>query len=109
MPDRPLVFFNTCHSGRLGFDLTKPQGWAQHMVDELGVAAFVGSHWAISDELAACFSQTFYDTLRKHKTWAKRFTAPVSPSATDNRPTQPGSLTPCTATPTAGSNWENDW
>ncbi|MBI1294810.1 CHAT domain-containing protein [bacterium] len=71
--DRPLVFFNTCHSGRLGFDLTKPGGWAQRMVDQFGVAAFVGSHWAINDQLAAIFSRTFYDELRGQKTLGEAF------------------------------------
>ncbi len=71
--DRPLVFFNTCHSGRLGFDLTKPGGWAQRMVDEFGVAAFIGSHWAISDQLAAIFSHTFYEALRAQATLGEAF------------------------------------
>lgn len=71
--DRPLVFFNTCHAGRLGFDLTGPGGWAQRMVDECGVTAFIGSHWAIHDQLAALFSRTFYTELLDGKTLGAAF------------------------------------
>jgi hypothetical protein len=71
--DHPIVFFNTCHAGRLGFDLTKPGGWAQRMVDEFGVTAFIGSHWAISDELASIFSQVFYNHLRQGSTLGEAF------------------------------------
>ncbi|MBX2998939.1 MAG: CHAT domain-containing protein [Caldilineaceae bacterium] len=73
--DRPLVFFNTCHAGRLGFDLTGPGGWAQRMVDECGVTAFIGSHWAIHDRLAALFSRTFYTELLDGKTLGAAFHA----------------------------------
>lgn len=71
--DHPIVFFNTCHGGRLGFDLTKPGGWAQRMVDEFGVTAFIGSHWAINDQLAAKFSQVFYNHLLAGKTLGDAF------------------------------------
>jgi hypothetical protein len=71
--DRPLVFFNTCHAGRMGFDLTGPGGWAQRMVDECGVTAFIGSHWAIHDQLAAIFSRTFYGELLDGKTLGAAF------------------------------------
>jgi CHAT domain-containing protein len=73
LSDRPLVFFNTCHAGRLGFDLTGPGGWAQRMVDECGVTAFIGSHWAIHDQLAALFSRTFYTELLDGKTLGAAF------------------------------------
>ena len=43
------------------------------MVDQFGVAAFVGSHWAINDQLAAIFSRTFYEQLRGQKTLGEAF------------------------------------
>jgi hypothetical protein len=63
LEDRPIVFFNTCHSGRLGFSLTGLGGWASQMVDELSVTAYIGTHWEVNDELAAEFSRSFYSAL----------------------------------------------
>ena len=59
---RPIVFLNACHSGRVGFAMTKLGGWAQRFLDS-GASAFVGSLWEISDELAALFARTFYQQL----------------------------------------------
>ncbi len=61
--ERPLVFFNTCHGGKLGFDLIGLGGWAQQLIDEVGVTAFIGTHWEVNDRLAAIFSRAFYDAL----------------------------------------------
>ncbi len=61
--EHPLVFFNTCHSGRLGFTLTGLGGWAEQLIDEVAVTGFIGSLWEISDELAPVFARTFYEAL----------------------------------------------
>ena len=59
---RPLMFLNTCHSGRAGTGLTRIGGWAQRFV-EAGASAFIGSLWEIDDRLAARFAKEFYDRL----------------------------------------------
>jgi hypothetical protein len=38
----PLIFFNTCHSGRLGFSLTSLGAWGAQFV-QLGCGGFVGA------------------------------------------------------------------
>ena len=60
---RPLVFFNTCHSSQLDFVLTGLGGWATKLVREIGVGAFVGALWEVNDELAAEFAIRFYQAL----------------------------------------------
>ena len=37
----PLIFFNACHSGRLGFTLLGPGSWGAELI-RLGCGAFVG-------------------------------------------------------------------
>lgn len=61
--DRPVVFLNICHGARLAFDLTGLGGWAEKMVDDVGVTAFIGSHWEVNDLLASQFAETFYNNL----------------------------------------------
>lgn len=61
--EKPFVFLNACHSGRLGIDLIGPEGWAKRFMKDFGVTAFIGSQWEISDRLAADFSQSLYDQL----------------------------------------------
>ncbi len=61
--EHPLIFFNTCHSGRLGFTLTGLGGWAEQLIDQVAVTGFVGSLWEISDELAPLFARSFYQAL----------------------------------------------
>src|SRR5262249_2589124 len=58
----PLVFFNTCHSGRIGFSLTKLGSWAAGFV-QLGCGGFVGSLWPVTDEGALSFAKEFYRAL----------------------------------------------
>lgn len=60
---RPLIFFNTCHSSQLDFVLTGLGGWAQKLVREIGVSAFIGALWEVNDELAAEFALRFYQEL----------------------------------------------
>ena len=55
--EKPLIFLNTCHGARVGYNLTGLGGWAQRLVDHLGVTAFVGALWEVHDELASKFAQ----------------------------------------------------
>lgn len=59
---RPLVFFNACQAGRGAIALTGVGGWATAMV-RAGVGAFVGTHWEVTDTLAATFAERFYQAL----------------------------------------------
>ena len=71
--EKPLIFLNTCHGARVGFNLTGLGGWAQRLVDQLGVTAFVGALWEVHDELASQFAQTFYEELWAGKTLGEAF------------------------------------
>ena len=71
--ERPLIFLNTCHGARVGFNLTGLGGWAQRLVDHLGVTAFVGALWEVHDELASRFAQIFYEELWEGKTLGEAF------------------------------------
>ena len=61
--EKPFVFLNACHGGRLGIDLIGPEGWAKRFMKDFGVTVFIGSQWEISDRLAADFSQSLYEQL----------------------------------------------
>lgn len=71
--EKPLVFLNTCHGARVGYNLTGLGGWAQRLVDHLGVTAFVGALWEVHDELASKFAQIFYEELWAGKTLGEAF------------------------------------
>jgi CHAT domain-containing protein len=58
----PLIFFNSCHSGRIGFSLTRLGSWGARLV-ELGCGGFVGSLWPVSDEAALAFARAFYTAM----------------------------------------------
>jgi hypothetical protein len=58
----PLIFFNACHSGRLGFSLTGLGSWSARLV-ELGCGGFIGTLWPVTDRAALTFAQAFYDFL----------------------------------------------
>jgi hypothetical protein len=61
--NHPLVFLNSCHSGRTGQTLIGIEGWAREFIDrECG--AFIGCGWEVHDELAADFAVTFYEKFR---------------------------------------------
>jgi hypothetical protein len=59
---KPLVFLNACYGGQVGVGLTQLAGWAQRFMDS-GACVFIGSLWAINDQLAAQFAQEFYNRL----------------------------------------------
>jgi len=73
--ERPLVFLNACLSGQIDFALTGLGGWAEKMVSDIGVSAFVGSLWEVNDQLAAEFAVHFYDNLVAGKTLGEAFHA----------------------------------
>jgi CHAT domain len=58
----PLIFFNTCHSGRIGFSLTRLGSWGARLV-ELGCGGFVGALWPITDQAAFVFARSFYELM----------------------------------------------
>ncbi len=58
----PLIFLNACHTGKQGLSLTGQGGWATRFL-QAGAGAFVGSHWAISDQRALAFCKAFYRAL----------------------------------------------
>jgi hypothetical protein len=58
----PLIFFNTCHSGRLGFSLTRLGSWGARLV-QLGCGGFIGALWPVTDQAALVFAQTFYTLM----------------------------------------------
>lgn len=55
----PLVFLNACHSGKAGFSLAGAGGWSKQLLD-LGVGAFIGTHWVVEDQAAKEFALAFY-------------------------------------------------
>jgi hypothetical protein len=63
---QPLVFLNTCQSGRAGTSLTDIGGWAAQFL-RAGAGAFVGTYWSVYDQSAYEFTQAFYDGLLKGK------------------------------------------
>jgi hypothetical protein len=60
----PLVIFNTCHCGRMGFSLTRLGSWCAHLV-QLGCAGFIGTLWTVSDRAALAFARAFYEQLAR--------------------------------------------
>jgi CHAT domain-containing protein len=47
----------------MGFALSGLGGWAERLVNDVRVSAFVGTLWQVNDELAARFARRFYDNL----------------------------------------------
>jgi CHAT domain len=62
---RPLIFINACHGGRMEFSFTGLGGWADRLVKEARVGAFIGAMWEVNDGLALQFAQRFYQALLK--------------------------------------------
>jgi CHAT domain-containing protein len=58
----PLIFFNACHSGRLGFSLTRLGSWGAGLV-QLGCGGFLGTLWPVTDQAALAFARAFYAAL----------------------------------------------
>jgi hypothetical protein len=62
----PLVFFNTCHSGRLGFGPTRLGAWGARLVD-LGCGGFIGALWPVTDRAARAFACAFYERIAERR------------------------------------------
>jgi RNA polymerase sigma factor (sigma-70 family) len=58
----PLIFFNSCHSRRLGFSLTRLGCWGAQLV-HLGCGGFIGTLWPVTDRAASDFAQAFYRSM----------------------------------------------
>jgi len=58
----PLIFFNSCQSGRLGFSLTRLGSWGARFV-HLGCGGFVGTLWPVTDRAALAFAGAFYEQM----------------------------------------------
>ena len=61
----PLVIFNTCHCGRLGFSLTRLGSWGAQLV-QLGCGGFIGALWPVSDRAALVFARALYEELARN-------------------------------------------
>ncbi|MGK7875366.1 MAG: CHAT domain-containing protein [Xenococcaceae cyanobacterium] len=84
----PGFVFNTCHSGRMGWDLVQLGGWANRLISN-GAGLFVGSLWSVTDGPALLFAQTFYQELLRGKTIAEA----VYQSRSETRKRCPGDPT----------------
>jgi len=71
--ERPIVFINACHTARLSFTLTGLGGWADKLVSDVMVSAFIGTLWEVNDLLAAEFAIVFYDRLLAGDTLGQAF------------------------------------
>jgi hypothetical protein len=58
----PLVFFNACRTGRIGYSLTRLGAWSAELI-RLGCGGFVGTHWRVTDEVALEVAREFYRLL----------------------------------------------
>ncbi len=64
---RPLVFMNSCHSGRTGSTLIGVGGWASKFIDQ-ECGAFIGCGWEVQSQLACDFAIAFYNRLKNNGT-----------------------------------------
>jgi CHAT domain-containing protein len=62
--EAPLIFFNACHSGRLGFSPTGLGSGGARLV-QLGCGGFIGSLWPVTDTAALTFARAFYGALMR--------------------------------------------
>jgi hypothetical protein len=68
--NHPLVFLNSCHSGRTGSTLIGLEGWAKGLI-ALNCGAFIGCGWEVNDRLAADFAIAFYKAFAGGETIAR--------------------------------------
>jgi hypothetical protein len=60
--EAPLIFFNSCHTGRIGFSLTRLGSWGAQFV-HAGCGGFVRTLWPVTDKAALAFAQAFYGRM----------------------------------------------
>ena len=82
----PLVFLNACQLGQASMGLHGIGGWANAFVNA-GAAAFLGSHWDVTDKLAASFAGTFYQAALTGSTLAAAVRAARRTIRRDDDPT----------------------
>jgi hypothetical protein len=71
---RPLVFINACHGARSEYSFTGLGGWADRLVRNARIGAFIGASWEVNDQLALRFAESFYTALlRDNKTIGESF------------------------------------
>jgi RNA polymerase sigma factor (TIGR02999 family) len=58
----PLIFFNSCHTARIGFSLTRLGAWGAEFVQS-GCGGFVGTLWPVTDTAALAFAKAFYSKM----------------------------------------------
>jgi hypothetical protein len=63
----PIVFLNSCHTGRTGDAWTDIGGWAKRFL-AAGAGAFIGAYWRIKNHHSRYFSEMVYKSLLKGKT-----------------------------------------
>lgn len=68
--DHPAFFFNVCHSGRLGWDLTGLGGWADRLISR-GASLFLGPLWKVEDQTASRMARKFYEHILDGETVAE--------------------------------------
>jgi hypothetical protein len=61
--DHPLVVFNACQVGRVGWSLAGLGGFAQRWIHRCGSTAFLGPQWTIDDTGASELVRHFYHGL----------------------------------------------
>jgi len=64
---RPLVFMNACRSAGEAPLYTELAGWASNFM-KAGASAFVGSAWAVRDQSAKRFAESFYRAALEGRT-----------------------------------------
>jgi CHAT domain len=62
---RPVVFFNSCQSGRLGQALTGLGGWAESWTVACGASAFLAPFLMVNGSSARKFAAIFYRELQE--------------------------------------------
>jgi hypothetical protein len=67
---QPFIMLNACHTARYDYTLTGLGGWAQRLT-KAGASAFIGAQWMANDELAAIYTQIFYDELWRGQSLAR--------------------------------------
>jgi len=70
---KPIVFLNACHTSRMNFGLIGLGGWAEKLVQDGRVSAFIGTLWEVNDKLALAFATKFYDGLEAGQTLGEAF------------------------------------
>lgn len=82
----PLVFLNACQLGQASMGLHGIGGWAAAFMDA-DAGAFLGSHWDVTDSLAASFAEAFYQEVLTGSTLAAAVRKARLAIRRDNDPT----------------------